>query len=146
MRIALRKFDPEFTIWTLADYDSLLLSWYPYSDKNLPFVALGDFNGDSVQDAILHGHNRSADIILCILSANKSFKVSIIEKWEVSDWSQSDHFSIYITKISPGLINSGFENEPLQIATDAFEISYFEKASTLYYYKNGKFLQYTTSD
>ncbi len=146
MRTALDKFDPEFKIWTVADYGSRLLSWYPYSNKNLPFVALGDFNGDSVLDVILHGHNKSADMILCILSANNKYQVLTIEKWEVSNWSQSAHFFVYLTHVGPGLINSGFEKKPLDLITDAFEICYFEKACTLYYYKDGNFLQYTTSD
>ncbi|MFC2135669.1 hypothetical protein ACFLTH_13725 [Bacteroidota bacterium] len=146
MQTALENFDPDFKMWTLSDYNSLLLSWYPYSDKNLPFVALGDFNGDLIQDAILHGHNKTATMIICILSAKSKYKVLTLSKNIISNWSESSHSEIYITHVGPGLINSAFEDKPLYLKTDAFAIGYFEKASTLYYYKDGGFLEYTTSD
>lgn len=147
MRSALVNFDPDFAVWNLSDYDSLLRRWYPYSDKNLPFVALGDFNGDGIQDAVLHGRNKSAAMMICILSTDSAFRVLTVQKWEVSPgWTLSDNLEVYLTQVGRGLIKSGFEPQPLNLTTDAFEIGFFEKAATLYYYKDGRFLQYTTSD
>lgn len=146
MRAAIENFDPDFQMWSLSDYNSLLLSWYPYSNNNLPFVALGDFNGDFILDVVLHGHNKTASMILCILSTNNKYEVLTLSKNIVSDWNKSHHWDIYITHVAPGIINSAFEDEQLYLETDAFEIGYFEKASTLYYYKDGAFLYYTTSD
>lgn len=146
MRTAIENFDPDFQMWSLSDYHSLLLSSYPYSKNNLPFLALGDFNGDFKQDAVLHGRNNTASMILCILSANNKYEVITLSKNIVSDWNKSHHSDIYVTYVAPGIINSAFEDNQLDLETDAFEIGYFEKASTLYYYKDGAFLQYTTSD
>ena len=146
MRSSLASFDSDFTIWGLSDYNALLLGWYPYSETNLPFVVLGDFNGDTKQDVVLHGHNTSADMVICLLSTSNGYHILIVDKWEVQDWTRSSHHDIYLTHVGPGLIESGFEDEPLRLTTDGFQIGYFEKAATLYYYKEGRFRQYTTAD
>lgn len=146
MRSTLSDFDPNFSIWSLSDYHSLLRSWYPYSDRNLPFAVLGDFNGDGKQDAVLHGHNKSAGMVVCLLSLSDTFQVVIVERWEVENWTYSSHSENYLAYVGPRLIRSSFEDEPLDLKNDAFVIGYFEKAATLYYFMDGRFHQYTTAD
>jgi hypothetical protein len=144
MQSALDKFDSTFKACSLGDYSSVLKDWYPYSDDNLPFVVLGDFNGDSVKDAAIQGQTKSQGMIICILSTRTGFQVLPVDSG--ASCGDNGGLEIYLTHVGPGLIKTSFEENSLQLTTDAFNICYFEKASTLYYYKDGKFLQYTTSD
>jgi len=144
MQRAIDEYDSTFTVCSLNDYSSALKASYPYSDDNLPFVVLGDFNGDSIKDAAVLGRTSSRGMTLCILSSGPGFRAVPVDSG--SGCGDIGGLEIYLTHVGPGTIKTSYEDYSLQLTTDAFDICYFEKGSTMYYYKDGKFLRYTTSD
>ncbi|HEY6952398.1 MAG TPA: hypothetical protein VI758_08310, partial [Bacteroidota bacterium] len=136
MQAAIERFDPDFRTWKMSNYTPELRSWYDYSEFNLPFAVVGDFNGDSIKDVVLHGHTRKAEVFLCVLSADSGFRTLPVEMYEQSGLSDSTIFETFLTLEEPRDIKTGYEEYTLHLTTDAFSICYFEKAGSLYYYKN----------
>lgn len=156
MREDLQEYDASFTTWNQNDYIPSLLKYYKFSTKQIPSAVIGDLNGDEILDVVLQGHNKNNDLLICVLSNGKNFKVAEIRKYlrltdpkkkwlgvmghkEYGLWS-------YLTFTPSGKVGSPIEEKPLDLKTDAFEFSRYEKASTLYYYKDGRFLEYSTGD
>lgn len=155
MEEALQGYDPEFILRRHSDYLPSLIKHYPFSIKQTPFAVIGDFNGDRILDVVLEGHNRSNDLLICILSYAKSFKIVEIKRNRLTNpkeewYGMGNHKEyglwVYLTFVPPRKIDSPFEKRPLKLKTDAFELNWFEKASVLYYFENDNFLKYTTGD
>lgn len=158
MKEVLRDYDPEFTICKQSDYVLSLVNLYkfPINEyiREAPFAVIGDFNGDGISDVVLHGQNKNNNLIVCILSKGNSskfnhreleFKVIEIERWSIITELQEKHWR-YLTFVLRGKINSPYEDKLLELKTDAFKLNYFEKASVLYYYKDGIFTEYVVGD
>jgi hypothetical protein len=58
----------------------------------------------------------------------------------------------YISLVRRGVIQAdtidgdGYEKVPVPLDRDAFELVYWQKASTLYYWRNGRFVEWITGD
>lgn len=151
MRNALRQYDPNFVPWQSSDYLPSLIHLYSLSARQAPSCVIGDFNSDGTLDTVLAGHNRTHNVLACILWMAEDFKVVEVEKGEKTDPKQSRYDNeeglwVYLTYVPRGRIKSPYEPKPLELKADAFEISYYEKASVLYYFWDGKFSRYSTSD
>jgi len=155
MKKALQNYDPIFTSWRQNDYLPSLLDSYTFLVNQAPFAVIGDFNGDKVLDVVSSGHNKDNDLLVCILSNGRKFKVVEIERYPLTDpkkewYGMGDHREhglwVYLTFISQGKIKSPYEKRSLKLKTDAFEWNAFEKASVLYYFKGDEFLKYQTND
>ena len=56
---ALKKFDPNFQIWTEDAFMPSAKKYYKSSIKQTLAGVVGDFNGDKIPDVVLSGHNMS---------------------------------------------------------------------------------------
>jgi hypothetical protein len=155
MEKALRNYDPEFTVWSQRDYIPDITKGYPFSRKQAPFAVIGDFNGDRILDVVLQGHNKKEDLIICLMSDSRKLRVMEIERGPLTipqrqSYDLGPHTEygqwIFLTFVAPGKIESPYEDNPLELKTDAFELNYFEKASVVYYFKRGQFHKYITGD
>lgn len=77
---ALATYDPEFHTWTLAAYPSEKLALYPYSEKSLPYAVFGDYNGDGMEDVVLAGHNKHANIIVALMATATGYYAIEVQK------------------------------------------------------------------
>jgi hypothetical protein len=153
---ALHRYDPSFKIWAQDDYLPTLIKLYQFSPRQTPFAVIGDFNGDGISDVALHGRNNSNDLVVAVLSSGQGFKVVEIdrssltipekERYGMGDGKTEHGQWVYLVSASAGKKESSYEDRPLKLKTDAFEIVCFEKAAVLHYYEDGKFLRYTTAD
>lgn len=148
---------PGFRLWERYDfaYDcGKTDDTYECNNHQSPNAVIGDLNGDTIEDLVLNGHNKKNDLIIVLLSENNSFNVVEISKTDLSD---PDHklpnqldseigIWIYLSHQSPRKIKSSYENNELDLKTDAFHIIYCGKGSGLYYWKKNEFNTYTTSD
>ena len=72
MRQALNKYFPGLILWRISDYPAAQLKGYPYEEKSLPYVVMGDFNGDGIEDAAIAGHNRESNLVLALISSGSA--------------------------------------------------------------------------
>jgi hypothetical protein len=154
-KAAIRGYNPEFQIRRQADYLPSLLKQYPFSNRQLPFAVIGDFNGDGRMDVVLQGHDKTSELLIAVLSSNRGPDVLEIMRSKLVDpqtefYGMGDHNEygiwVYLTFVPRGMVDSPFAKQPLKLSTDAFQLNYFEKASVLHYLSGYKFQKYVTSD
>ncbi len=152
---AIRSYNQDFQIRKQADYLPSLLKQYTFSNRQLPFAVIGDFNGDGKNDVALQGHDKTRELLIAVLSSTGGPVVMEIMRSALVDpktefYGMGDHNEyglwMYLTFVPKGLVDSPFSNQPLKLSTDAFELNYFEKASVLYYLNGWRFEKYVTSD
>ena len=150
----LAAYDPQFKVWQFRDYAKSCVGTpdYQCTEKQTPFAVIGDFNGDTIPDITLMGHNATSDLTLALVSNKKGFRVVEITKTDLSDPSKElcggygNGLWIYLAHFPPRKIKSPYEEKELLLRNDAFEVIYCGKAATVYYYKNGRFITYATAD
>jgi len=154
-KTAIRGYNPEFQIRKQGDYLPSLLKQYLFSNRQLPYAVIGDFNGDGRKDVVLQGYDKTSELLIAVLSSNSGPGVIEILRSRRVDpqnefYDMGDHNEygawVYLTFVPRGIIDSPFAKNPLKLSTDAFELNYFEKASVLYYLDTHRFLKYITSD
>jgi len=154
---ALERFDSGFRPRRLRDYPpymwrrpcrpmpSCALYLYKLNTRQAPFAVVGDFNGDRVLDVVIDGDNRTTGRRIVLLSGRDGFRVS-----ELNPLSRigGDEGGVQegLSRVQPGKYESGYETAPLILRTDAFQAVYYEKASSIQYYRNRRWHSYTTSD
>lgn len=152
---ALKKYDSTFKIWKDEDFSNEVKKFYKPSKNQMLAGVVADFNGDKIQDAVLMGRTSTHSVLLAALSQGKKYLVSEINKGELIDpkkqWvvgADGKRYGLetFLTHAKAGKIKSPYEEQSLDLKTDAFEEVFFEKAAVLYFFKNGKFEQYTTAD
>ncbi len=152
---AVRAYNPAFQIRRETDYLPSVVSGYLFSNHQLPFAVIGDFNGDGVRDVVLQGYDKNNELVIAVLSNRGGSRVMEVVRSKLVDpqtesYSVGDHSEnglwIYLTFVPRGIVESPFAQRPLQLSTDAFELNYFEKASVLYYLTGQTFQKYVVSD
>jgi hypothetical protein len=152
---AIRGYNPAFQVRREADYLPSLVEEYLFSNHQLPYAVIGDFNGDGKRDVVLQGYDKSNELLIAVLSSNRSHLVMEIARSRLVDpktefYSMGDHNEygmwVYLTFVPRGIVDSPFAKHPLKLSTDAFELNYFEKASVLYYLSGQTFQKYITGD
>ncbi len=88
MTEALSKYDPDFKLWGMSDYPAERIKDYPYSEKSLPYAVKGDLNGDGVEDAVVAGHNKDANLILAVLSDNAGYYAATVRENKHYSWAR----------------------------------------------------------
>jgi hypothetical protein len=171
MEAALRAFDPEFKARRLSDYPPYMwrpgCTWsqecarglYRLNPREAPFAVVGDFNDDGVLDAVIDGDNRESGRRIVVLSNRQAFSVSEVDslgrvsneiessrsnKGATRDWENG--IEVGLSWAKPDTYRTPYEPQALVLRTDAFVVSYFERASVLYYLRNGKWNEFTLSD
>lgn len=164
MRTALKEYDPEFKIWKMQDFNSMLrMGFYSFKPDRpgrhflayqTPSAVIGDFNGDNIPDIVLLGHDKIREKVIVILSKNSKYHIIELIKYPLTYSALEPGYKIsggnveaYLRLISPGKIKAApaYDRPELDIKTDAFEFGMFERASDLYYYSDGKFIKYALS-
>lgn len=164
METALRNYDPEFEIWGAKAFAPLLRNIYEYKSAghSRPFFAwqtpsavIGDFNGDNLPDAALLGRNKTHGKRIAVMSAPAGYSVvEFTEIYPLTDPMVPHHkkgegnLEEYLELLTPRKIKAepAFGRPEIDLKTDAFQFGVFEKASGVYLYKNGKFVDYALSD
>jgi hypothetical protein len=154
-RLAIRARNPDFHIRDQADYLPSVLKQYPFSNRQLPFAVIGDFDGDRILDVVLQGRDKTSELLIAVLSSGgipvvmEILRSRLVDpKTEFYGMGDRTEYGLwtYLTFVPKGMVESPFAKQPLKLTTDAFQVNYFEKASVLYYLNGHTFLKYITGD
>ena len=148
---------PQFHMFSNSDYIPSLQRGLPRlrieGVQLLPAV-VGDFDGNGLSDVAVIGHVAEQVKLILVLTKPEGYESHDYDRgpfnphgWLVVNPGEREYGRFdYLTKVLPGKITSHFEEEPLELQADAFEIVWAEKASVLFYWKDGELKRYTTSD
>jgi len=141
-----KKF-PEWRIKLLSDleaYDKGL--WLKEHPKECPGIAVGHFEDPS---HIAYG------LLLIPKSASRTgYKIVVLTKsgalegysLKILDQDSGDDSGLVISKVPPGRY-TGFDTaQSVRLKLDGIETDWLEKSSTLFYWRNGRYLSLPTSD
>ena len=169
MEAALRAFDPEFKVRRIYDYPPTMwrrgCTWsldcaralYTLKPREAPFAVIGDFNGDGIEDVVMDGDNAKTGRRIVLLSSGRSFsatEVEVIARADhqvVRDQKGADRgwesgLDVGLSLATPATYRTPYEPQPLALTTDGFVVNFFEKASVLFYLRNGKWNKFVLSD
>lgn len=164
MEVALKIHDLEFKIWEARNFHPMLRGlynfksfqpWRSFLARQTPAAVIGDFNGDDIPDVVLMGRNKTHGKKIAVLSKKSSyFAIEFSEKYPLANPLAPQHvigeenIEEFLEFFPSRKIEArpAFKRPALNLKSDAFIFGVFEKASSIYYYNNGKFVSYTISD
>lgn len=145
MKQILYTYEPDFISYEMKNYEEIISSTYQTNEKQLPWAIIGDFNGDEINDVVIDGHNNKLELLIAILSKSDSFFVHEINRAQYFSPDLELKWSSLSYVPRGTILRSNYEENTFELTSDAFELS-SEKGTTVYYFKDGKFLIYVTSD
>jgi len=155
MLAAIRRQASGFTPYVAADYLPWIRRSFRFSGRSAPFAAIGDFNGDGVDDAALHGFNKTETLVLLVLSGRHGFRCQprhvggyrdpkTQRYGGESEWQYG--LSGYVQLAPRGRLWSPTLGQTLRLGTDGYEKVSFERGSSLYLYRRGQWHYYPIGD
>ena len=116
------------------------------------YRADGDFNGDSIPDVALYGHDKSRELLLVLMSApDSSYRVVPILEAKLEPFQSGVY--IYINTAPPGPIDIPPEfrktlepRPPERLPYSAINVIYGNEAGELYYWNGKEFAKVLTGD
>jgi WD40 repeat protein len=144
LQAALDSIAPGFEPYGLETYANWIASGYSLQCYQAPSAVLGDFNGDGVSDLAAVGRSGDQEVDLVLLSSTDGYVVAR-EGRRNGVRGVGSSISYYVRQ-EPGEITSSWEPDSLVLTTHAVHDIIGEKASTLYYWLDGQWREYVTSD
>lgn len=141
----IRKYDPDFRMWTTEDFLSDVIEHYNYSKHQRPERVVADITGDGKTDYVVWGRTGNIGRVLAVVSENGSYLVIPVRERRPVD-GQLLPLSEFLSYSEPGNVWGIGHDAPVHIDNGGFEFVGFEAYSVLYYYENGKFNSITTGD
>lgn len=128
----------------LDDFDRR--DWDQYHPGECPGLAIGHFE-DSRQLAY-------GVLLVPKSSAGIGYKMAVLAKSEAGgdylvrmvDQDRGSNSGLVISKVRPGKYTGFDTTQSVRLKLDGIEAEWIEKASVLYYYRNGKYQTLATSD
>lgn len=142
---ALYAYEPDFKFYKMKDYEEIISSTYQINENQLPWAIIGDFNGDEINDLLIDGHNNKLELLIVMLSESESFYVHEINNSQYYDPKLELKWSSYSYIPKGTILRSDYEDNTIELKSDAFKWD-SEKGTSVYYFKDGEFLIYVTSD
>jgi hypothetical protein len=141
---ALEHAAPGFTPWTLDDYHQDIRQGYTFTMRQAPWAVIGDFNGDGTADVVIDGYTSTEELRVVVLSQSGGPRVLTLVSGPRQHTLQSR--AEVLQFVAPGVVGTNFTDATKLIFTDAFNVYYWEKAGVMYYWEDGHFHEFATSD
>ena len=153
MERALGAAYPGFHHWALADYMPEIRGFAPATDRHAPFAVIGDFDGEGEPDVIVEGHDATRSLMLALLAGTDSVRIIAIDERPLPPGErQRDARWTFLSLVPRGVVRAdtleegGYDPIPITIDRDGFEVVFYGKAANFYYWRDGRFVQWITSD
>jgi hypothetical protein len=146
---------PGFELYASTDYLPWIDQSFRYTSRSAPFAAVGDFNGDGLEDAALHGHTRAESLVLVVLSGPRGYRAEKRHVGEYEDPKAQQYggggewqygLSSYIQLARRGRLWSPSLGRALRLGNDSYLTVAFERGSSLYLYRRGHWRYYPVAD
>lgn len=151
MHDALAAYAPRFRPWRLDEYYADVAARAGPPERLPLFGVAGDFNGDGVVDVALQGHDAASEYFVAIVSEGASFRVvELLKRPYVPDPGGPGR-AAYLRPVPPGRVDVPPAVEALEgpapvLTTDAFEEVFEGQVGVLYYWKDGRFVEYVLGE
>ncbi len=156
-RDAITRYDATFQVWRDEDYLPIIRESYEYGEHQAPFAIIADFNADGALDVVLDGRTSTSPIVLALLSRRGTYDPVVVsaglgslrahEQWyETGGGRQFGRWVFLRRRVGPGRVRSPFTAQEIVLRGDAFEIAWWEKAATLFYYEDRSFKEMLIAD
>ncbi len=153
-RQAIHQAVPGFQSWTLADYEGDIRKFYSFTMRQAPWAVIGDFDGDGWCDLVIDGHDGSKDYRLVVWGGER-LRVQLLPTSEARRQEKARRIAgkgagggreSVLEYYGPGHIETNFNDSSKELFTDAFNDYDWERGGALYFWKDGRFEQFITSD
>ena len=144
MRTALQAELPGFVAWRLENYTSDVRQGYAVTMRQAPWAVVGDFNGDGYSDAVVAGHTDTLCAKVCLWGGTVHPGAQVLSS--AACVPGRDSLYTVLMYVAPGLQGTNFSDDTLFIYTDAFFDYIYEKAGSIWYWKEGEFHEFYAAD
>jgi hypothetical protein len=158
MTLALADENAGYTTLTPQDFVAEIVpgtagGWsYPYDDRQAPFAAIADFDGDGRSDVALLQRSNLGGRAAVVLDAQPAPRVVELRAWTNAATGESGKTGFYLTRFPAGRFKvpdyggSGDTSQVADLAYEGIQVSAYGKAATTYYWTDGQFRSVTTGD
>jgi hypothetical protein len=152
MERALRAAVPNFRHTPLSEYIAEIRQAAPPTDTTAPFAAIGDFNGDKRQDVVVHGRDSTRGFVLMLVTEADSVRVITVGERLLVPGESGAPQDGFVSLVRQGVVEADttadeeYSRVPVRLEHDAFELVAWEKAAIFYYWRDGRFVKWITSD
>lgn len=143
MSTAIQKAVPGFQTETLTSYYPDIQKGYRFTSRQAPWAVVGDFDGDGGQDVVLDGHARGRCYRLCVWGRS-SPAVDTLSVRTCDD--RRTGFGSVLMYVAPGERGTNFSDDYVFIYTDSYDDYIWEKAGSTWYWKDGRWNEFVSSD
>jgi hypothetical protein len=143
-KAAIERAVPDFKPWSLADYHADVRQFYLFTMREAPWAVVGDFDGDGADDVVVDGYTATRELRVVVLSRMGGPAMLTLEAGARQPTKGSRYQVLQF--VAPGKVRTNYSDETKLIFTDAFNVYYWEKAGTMYYWEGDHFTPFDTSD
>ena len=137
---AIQKAVPGFQTRTLSSYHSDVQKYYRFTSRQAPWAVIGDFNGDGRQDVVLDGHVGGRCYRLCVWGRPRpSVDTLSVRACIASSIS-------VLMYVPPGKRGTNFSDDEIFLYSDSYDDYGWEKAGVTWYWKDGRWNEWQSSD
>lgn len=139
-----RPFIPWFREFS---YPPALIDRYRYTHFQIPAAVIGDFDGDRVLDAALHGCSEEVHGVIHLLLSNRGTALALVEETEVLGPPPRGNRPTHCLELYPrGRVIRTDDGTPDTLATDAILLVWKTGVRSVRYLSGGKLLKGTPMD
>ncbi len=130
--------------WKLETYGTDIRQLYEFTGRQVPWAVVGDFDGDGGLDAVIDGSARDTCVRLCVWSRRPGPVVTILDT--LACQSESHPGGTVLLYVAPGRQGTNFDEQTTVIPHDGFFDYIFEKAGSIWYWKDGSWQEFYAAD
>lgn len=131
-----------------GQFESYLRSTFEQDDQAEPWAAVGDFNGDKISDwaGLLRNRDKRIDLVV-VYSVEDEYAHEVLTSLGADD--DGIYFGVVLEPVGEihGFPLDDDDPDPIvELRNPGVHLFYYEKSSVLYYWDEGAFHEFWTSD